>query len=180
MVNPDAPPDGGQVGGWLPRRKGFGAERAFGTVTLLAGSMVLVIIVAITVFLIAKAIPALRADTANFITTTDSPAALDAIRREQPDVILLDIMMPQVSGLDILQAVRADPELSHLPVIILTASTDADGVLVVSVWRDADGHVSLVRLTMTEPGGGSDTVRVSSTSSDALVSIEEWLASFGS
>ncbi len=61
-----------------------------------------------------------------------------------------------------------------------TASTDADGVLVVSVWRDADGHVSLVRLTMTEPGGGSDTVRVSSTSSDALVSIEEWLASFGS
>jgi phosphate transport system permease protein len=71
MVNPDRPPDGGQVGGWLPRRKGFGAERAFGTVTLLAGSMVLVIIVAITVFLIAKAIPALKADTSNFITTTD-------------------------------------------------------------------------------------------------------------
>jgi len=72
MVNPDSPPDGGQVGGgWLPRRKGFGAERAFSTVTLLAGAMVLVIIVAITVFLIAKAIPALRANDANFITETE-------------------------------------------------------------------------------------------------------------
>ncbi|MEV0718485.1 phosphate ABC transporter permease subunit PstC [Asanoa sp. NPDC050611] len=58
-------------GGWLPRRKGFGAERAFSTLTLVAGAMVLVIIVAITAFLIAKAIPALQADEANFITETD-------------------------------------------------------------------------------------------------------------
>ncbi len=62
----------------------------------------------------------------NFITVTESPLAMDTIRREKPDVIILDVMMPQVSGLEILQAVRADPELSHLPVLILTASTDAD------------------------------------------------------
>ena len=62
----------------------------------------------------------------NFITSTDSPAVMELIRVEKPDVILLDIMMPQVSGLDILKAVRSDAALAHLPVLILTASTDAD------------------------------------------------------
>jgi putative two-component system response regulator len=61
-----------------------------------------------------------------FITTSESPRAMEAIRREKPDVILLDVMMPQVSGLKILQEVRSDPELAHLPVLILTASTDAE------------------------------------------------------
>jgi phosphate transport system permease protein len=55
-------------GGALPKRRTFGAERAFHGATLAAGTMVLVIIVAIAVFLIAKAVPALRADTANFFT----------------------------------------------------------------------------------------------------------------
>ncbi|MDG4824688.1 phosphate ABC transporter permease subunit PstC [Asanoa sp. WMMD1127] len=59
------------VGGWLPRRRGFGAESVFGALTFAAGTMVLLIIVAITVFLITKAIPALRADEANFITATE-------------------------------------------------------------------------------------------------------------
>jgi len=61
----------GPRSGWLPRRKGFGAESVFRTVTLAAGSMVLVIIIAITAFLVAKAIPALQADDANFITETE-------------------------------------------------------------------------------------------------------------
>ena len=61
----------------------------------------------------------------HFVTTSDSPAAMEMIRAEQPDVILLDIMMPQVSGLDILGAIRSDEALAHLPVLILTASTDA-------------------------------------------------------
>ncbi|WP_239126740.1 phosphate ABC transporter permease subunit PstC [Asanoa siamensis] len=58
-------------GGQLPRRKGFGAETVFRTGTLAAGTLVLVIIVAITAFLINEAVPALRADTANFITETE-------------------------------------------------------------------------------------------------------------
>jgi len=62
----------------------------------------------------------------NFVTTTDSPRAMEMIRAEKPDVILLDVMMPQVSGLQILREVRSDPRLSHLPVLILTASTDND------------------------------------------------------
>lgn len=61
----------------------------------------------------------------DFVTTTDATRAMEMIRTERPDVILLDIMMPRVSGLEILQAVRADASLAHLPVLILTAATDA-------------------------------------------------------
>jgi len=61
-----------------------------------------------------------------------------------------------------------------------TSSADADGVLVASVWREADGTVSLVRVTMTDPAGGSDTVRVTGSPHEALATIEDWLASFES
>ena len=40
-------------------------------------------------------------------------------------MVLLDVMMPQVDGIQILAAIRADPHLRHIPVLILTASTDA-------------------------------------------------------
>ncbi len=62
----------------------------------------------------------------NFITETDSTKALALLYQDPPDLLLLDIMMPQVSGLDILEAVRADPNFSHLPILILTAATDRD------------------------------------------------------
>jgi CheY-like chemotaxis protein len=60
-----------------------------------------------------------------FLTTTDSRQALEMIRRESPDVLLLDIMMPEVSGLEILQAVRSREGFPDLPVIVITAATDA-------------------------------------------------------
>jgi phosphate transport system permease protein len=62
-----APNTGG--GGALPRGRRFGAERLFRALATTAGSTVLVVIVAIAIFLIVKAIPSLRADTANFFTT---------------------------------------------------------------------------------------------------------------
>jgi putative two-component system response regulator len=60
----------------------------------------------------------------NFITTTDSPVAVGIIRQERPDIVLLDINMPDVSGLDILEAMQQDGELSLIPTVILTASHD--------------------------------------------------------
>ena len=62
----------------------------------------------------------------NFLTQSDSTKALTQIYQESPDVLLLDIMMPKVSGLDILEAVRADHHFSHLPILILTASTESE------------------------------------------------------
>ena len=46
---------------------------------------------------------------------------LDLCRREKPDLLLLDIMLPDSDGLEICKAVRAHPELAHIPIIFLTA-----------------------------------------------------------
>ena len=57
--------------------------------------------------------------------STDAPeTAVDTMRRQPPGVLLLDLSMPRVSGLDILEAMRADAVLRHVPVIVLTSSTD--------------------------------------------------------
>src|SRR5437868_5420559 len=47
--------------------------------------------------------------------------AIDLCRREKPDLIILDIMLPDSDGLEICRAIRSHPELSHIPVIFLTA-----------------------------------------------------------
>lgn len=60
----------------------------------------------------------------NFVTTNDGREALHLLRSERPDVLLLDIRMPQVSGLDILRVIGLDPVLQHIPVLILTAAVD--------------------------------------------------------
>ncbi len=58
------------------------------------------------------------------MTTADSRGVVALLNEEQPDVLLLDIMMPHVSGLDILESLRADSRWAHLPVVILTAAND--------------------------------------------------------
>ncbi len=62
----------------------------------------------------------------NFITTSDSTEALPLIVDRQPDVILLDVMMPDVNGLEILEAIRSKLDMQHTPVLILTAASDKD------------------------------------------------------
>ncbi|MEZ6057916.1 MAG: response regulator [Planctomycetaceae bacterium] len=62
----------------------------------------------------------------DFVTTSDSTEALDLIREEKPDCVLLDILMPEISGIDILHVMHLDPKLQSIPVIVLSAATDAD------------------------------------------------------
>jgi putative two-component system response regulator len=62
----------------------------------------------------------------NFVSTTDATSAMALLRTERPDVVLLDLMMPEVSGLDILRQVRDDSHLEAIPVIILTAMTERE------------------------------------------------------
>ncbi|MCP4788183.1 MAG: response regulator [Fuerstiella sp.] len=59
-----------------------------------------------------------------FVSTTDASEALAMAKRELPDVLLLDVHMPRISGLDILRVMGLDPVLQHIPVLILTAATD--------------------------------------------------------
>lgn len=56
--------------------------------------------------------------------------AAELCRRERPDLVVLDIMLPDANGLKICRTLRSDPELSHIPVIFLTAcSSEADRVV---------------------------------------------------
>jgi DNA-binding response OmpR family regulator len=51
----------------------------------------------------------------------DGPAALEAIVATRPDLVLLDVMMPGKSGFEVCQAVRADPALAAVKIVMLTA-----------------------------------------------------------
>ena len=62
----------------------------------------------------------------NFVTTTDPREAFPLIETHRPDVLLLDLVMPDLSGLEILSSIRNDQALKHTPVIILTSSTEEE------------------------------------------------------
>jgi len=51
----------------------------------------------------------------------DGASAVEACQRDAPELVLLDVMMPGMSGLDACRAMRADPALSRVSVILLTA-----------------------------------------------------------
>ena len=63
------------------------------------------------------------------ITACDGQEALDIVARQRPSCMLLDVMMPRLSGLDVLKALKADPETANIPVIMVTAKTTDDDVL---------------------------------------------------
>ena len=71
----------------------------------------------------------------------DGDAALAAIRRDRPDLVLLDVMMPGKSGFDVCQAVRADPDLAHVKILMLTAK-GRDTDLAKGTALGADGYVT--------------------------------------
>lgn len=60
-----------------------------------------------------------------FLTVSDATKALQITRDELPDVLLLDLSMPGISGFDILEQIKADAKLRYLPVVVLTSSDDA-------------------------------------------------------
>lgn len=55
------------------------------------------------------------------VEARDGDEALERARRVQPDLILLDMMMPGRSGLEVLEELRRDPALERIPVVMLTA-----------------------------------------------------------
>jgi adenylate cyclase len=65
----------------------------------------------------------------DIIATTDASRAVDLLRAATPDLLITDLMMPDVDGFDILRQLRADLHLSHIPVIVLTSSTESNDKL---------------------------------------------------
>jgi DNA-binding response OmpR family regulator len=51
----------------------------------------------------------------------DGQEALEAIQRKPPDLVLLDVMMPRLSGFDVCQKIRENPQWQHIRVVMLTA-----------------------------------------------------------
>jgi signal transduction histidine kinase len=55
--------------------------------------------------------------------------ALQLFKQNRPDLVLTDVMMPEVSGLDLTRAIKSDPSLRHIPVILLTARGENEAAL---------------------------------------------------
>lgn len=67
----------------------------------------------------------------------DGESALQSIKKQKPDLIILDLMLPKMNGLDVCRAVRHNPETSDLPIIMLTAKSDeVDKIIGLEVGAD--------------------------------------------
>jgi adenylate cyclase len=65
----------------------------------------------------------------DIITARDGREALNRVKRERPDLILLDIMMPVMDGFSVLAQLKADPALRDIPVIVISAMNDLESVI---------------------------------------------------
>ncbi len=65
----------------------------------------------------------------DILTAADGEAGLALAREKQPDLILLDIMMPKVDGIEVCRILRADPSLPFMPIIMVTAKTDSKDIV---------------------------------------------------
>jgi DNA-binding response OmpR family regulator len=69
---------------------------------------------------------ALKRDGYEFLEAPNGREALDLMRSARPDLVVLDLMMPLVSGWDVLQERLGDPVLSKIPVIIISANREPE------------------------------------------------------
>jgi len=74
---------------------------------------------------------------------------IEAIRRERPDLILLDLMMPDVDGWEVYRQMKADESLQHIPVVVVTAKAQ-------SIDKVLGLHIAKVDDYVTKPFGPSD------------------------
>lgn len=76
----------------------------------------------------------------DFEVITNGQQALDRLAEVVPHLLILDLNLPGASGLQILQAVRRDPSLAHVPVVVITANP-----------RMAEGIYDLANLVLIKP-----------------------------
>jgi CheY-like chemotaxis protein len=71
----------------------------------------------------------LERDGFTVISATDGAQGLALIRREQPDLVLLDLFMPGLDGRQVLECMKNDPQLQHIPVIVVSSVAEVDTVV---------------------------------------------------
>jgi phosphate regulon transcriptional regulator PhoB len=79
----------------------------------------------------------LEKDGYQFLSASDGGTGLAQIRKTPPDLLVLDLMLPKISGLEICKEIRKDPSLNRLPILILTAKgEEADRVVGLELGAD--------------------------------------------
>lgn len=80
-------------------------------------------------------------ETYNVIEADDGVEALEKIRSEMPDIIVTDLMMPRMDGIELIDKVRHDFTMSHIPIVMLTAKHSPDDRLKAMEFG-ADGYIT--------------------------------------
>ena len=70
----------------------------------------------------------LRATDHEITTMADGREVLEALGKTRPDIVILDSMMPDVSGLEVLQSLKADDASKEIPVILMTARAEEEDI----------------------------------------------------
>ena len=100
----------------------------------------------------------------NVAQAHDGQETIDMIRKNRPDILLLDLIMPRKDGFEVLREIREDPELKELPVIALTNLADpanekkarAIGISEFLVKSDLDMKDVIIHIRRLTGGEGSD------------------------
>lgn len=58
------------------------------------------------------------------VTASNGREALESVATERPDVVVMDVMMPEMDGFQALEKLKANPDTSHIPVVMLTGLND--------------------------------------------------------
>lgn len=102
-----------------------------------------------------------RADF-DFVGAMGGREGLETVRRFKPDLVLLDLMMPDVDGWDVYRQMKSDPELSSIPVIVITAKAQ-------SIDRVLGLHIAGVDDYITKPFGPQELL----TSVNTILNAQE-------
>lgn len=84
---------------------------------------------------------ALEADNYNVVEAADGLSAIEKVKTEKPDVVLLDLMMPEMDGIEACKHLKSDPKYKHIPIIMLTAKGEIDNKIE-GIEMGADDYVT--------------------------------------
>lgn len=76
------------------------------------------------------------------IDAENGEEGLKLIRAEKPDLAIIDVMMPGMTGWEVAGEMKVDMELSHIPIIILSVKDSSEDIFESVALRDADVHMS--------------------------------------
>jgi DNA-binding response OmpR family regulator len=93
----------------------------------------------------------LERDGYRVVTAADGPAALDAIERHRPALVVLDLMLPELDGRAVIRAVRRDDEAAATPILVLSAR----GTTIDRIAGLEDGATTICRSRSRRPSSSS-------------------------